>query len=530
MTKTRLLACAAGILVLAPASASAATITATGATITYLADAQEINNVTISLAGDVYTVNEQGNSPGKGGITLKNGGGCQVSPGGGAGGQTTTATCAAAGITLLDVETGDQGDTVQILAPTASRLLGGDGIDSLTGGGGNDQISGDAGTDTLAGGAGDDALNGGADDDQLSGGAGNDTLNGDENNDTLNGDEGDDLLKGGPGGDAVNGGAGTDTVDYSDRGAALTVTLDGQPGDGEAGENDNDAADIEILKGGGGADSLSGSEAGNTIEGNGGNDSLSGLGGADRLAGGDGDDVLAGGAGPDTLEGGNGSDRVTYEGSAVPVRVTMDAQPDDGAAGENDNVQADVENATGGNANDILIGNLAANVLQGGPGNDRLFGGAGTDTLDGGDGDDAIQALDKTIDQVLCGNGVDGVIADTIDTLTACEAVDRAVVTLLTSKAKMRRGQVRLTFRCSAYATEGCSASMVLRYRSLVLARRGTFRLNSAGKSTLRVTLTKKGRNLLSKKRRLKASAAITAATDPSGGKIVTKKAVTLTA
>src|SRR5207248_2399879 len=64
--------------VLAPA-AQAATVTETGSTITYIADAQEINDVTVSLAGDVYTINEQGNAPGKGGITVKNGGGCQVS-------------------------------------------------------------------------------------------------------------------------------------------------------------------------------------------------------------------------------------------------------------------------------------------------------------------------------------------------------------------------------------------------------------------------------------------------------------------
>ena len=47
-----------------------------------------------------------------------------------------------------------------------------------------------------------------------------------------------------------------------------------------------------------------------------------------------------------------------------------------------------IENATGGNGNDQIIGNAAANILQGGPGNDTLFGGGGNDTLDGGAGID----------------------------------------------------------------------------------------------------------------------------------------------
>lgn len=358
MKTLRLLCFALLALALLPAAASAATITKTDATITYIADAQEINDVSISLAGDVYTVNEQGNAPGKGGITVKDGGGCQVATQG----NTTTATCPAAGVTLLDVETGDQGDTVRILAPTASRILGGDGIDSLTGGDGPDQIFGEVGTDTLNGGGGDDQLSGGADDDTLNGGAGNDTLNGDDQNDTLNGDDGDDTLKGGAGGDALNGGAGRDTADYSDRGNPLTITIDGQAGDGEQGENDNVGTDVENVNGGGGNDTITGSDADNTLNGNGGNDTLNGLGGADQLNGGDGDDVLNGGAGPDTLSGGNGTDRVSYEATTVPVRVTLDGRPGDGPAGENDNVGADVESVMGGSAADVLIGNAGGNL------------------------------------------------------------------------------------------------------------------------------------------------------------------------
>jgi serralysin len=49
-----------------------------------------------------------------------------------------------------------------------------------------------------------------------------------------------------------------------------------------------------------------------------------------------------------------------------------------------------IENATGGDGNDVLIGNSAANILLGGLGNDSLDGDAGNDTLDGGGGSDAM--------------------------------------------------------------------------------------------------------------------------------------------
>ena len=60
---------------------------------------------------------------------------------------------------------------------------------------------------------------------------------------------------------------------------------------------------------------------------------------------------------------------------------------------------AQIENGTGGNAGDLLIGNEGANTLRGaggsdtmlgGDGADTLFGGAGNDWLDGGRGDDTL--------------------------------------------------------------------------------------------------------------------------------------------
>ena len=52
-------------------------------------------------------------------------------------------------------------------------------------------------------------------------------------------------------------------------------------------------------------------------------------------------------------------------------------------AGENDNIGTDVENIQGGQGDDVIRGNGAANRLIGGGGNDRLIGAGGDDELRG---------------------------------------------------------------------------------------------------------------------------------------------------
>lgn len=454
-----------------PGAASAATLTKTGTTIAYSADAQEANNVTISLAGDVYTVTEQGNSPGRDGIAVNTGGGCQVT----SQGATTTATCPAANTKLLDVETGDQNDTVKVLAPTAARILGGEGADNIAGGDGSDYLDGGPGADTMTG-----------------------------------------------------GGSNFDILDYSGRVNPVTVTLDGQPGDGEQGEGDNAGADIEVVNGGAGNDTITGSNADNVLNGNGGDDTLNGRGGSDALNRGDGDENRDAGAGSDVLNGGDGTDGVSYADARSSVRVSLDGLPGDGAAGENDNVGRDVESITGGRFADALIGNSGPNVLQGGRGNDRLLGGGGEDTLDGGVGNDAIQVRDGAEDRVLCGPGKDGAIVDKRDVSSACEVVERTVVQVLTSKAKVRNGAVTAGLRCSAYTTEGCRVALTLKLKRTTLGKK-TFSLRSAGTAFVRVKLSRPARKLL--RRRHRAIATMTVlVTDPSGQATKTTARLRLTA
>jgi Ca2+-binding RTX toxin-like protein len=121
-----------------------------------------------------------------------------------------------------------------------------------------------------------------------------------------------------------------------------------------------------------------------------GDDALRGGSGDDWLSGELGNDTLRGGAGPDAMFGGSGADTVTYETHAAGVVVDADGVADDGASGEGDNVAADVENLTGGWANDVLTGNNAPNIVRGGDGNDVLRGELGDDTLDGGPGADVL--------------------------------------------------------------------------------------------------------------------------------------------
>ncbi|WP_171900834.1 M10 family metallopeptidase C-terminal domain-containing protein, partial [Stappia indica] len=52
-----------------------------------------------------------------------------------------------------------------------------------------------------------------------------------------------------------------------------------------------------------------------------------------------------------------------------------------------------IENATGGNGNDTLIGNSANNILNGGLGDDVMKGGAGNDTYFVGSWSDQVVEL-----------------------------------------------------------------------------------------------------------------------------------------
>ena len=151
--------------------------------------------------------------------------------------------------------------------------------------------------------------------------------------------------------------------------------------------------------------------------------------------------------------------------------MTLDGQADDGAAGEGDDVGADIENVTTGSGEDVLVGNDAANVLDGGfgsdvirgggspdtvisgggdgqlfgeDGDDQLIGSAGSERFDGGAGldrfvvdpvscdafgcgfgNDEVYARDGVAEQIDCSLGADKAVVDRADIVVGCEQVDR---------------------------------------------------------------------------------------------------------
>lgn len=148
-----------------------------------------------------------------------------------------------------------------------------------------------------------------------------------------------------------------------------------------------------------GNNTITGGTQADLIDGLEGNDSLSGGGGSDAIYGGDGNDTLVGGSGAaDTLYGGSGNDVASYAASnaAVYVNLTTGLGSGGHAAGD---VLSEIENLTGSNYADTLIGDAGGNIIDGGSGNDVMAGGAGADTLIGGAGSD-------TVDYTASGAGV----------------------------------------------------------------------------------------------------------------------------
>jgi Ca2+-binding RTX toxin-like protein len=243
--------------------------------------------------------------------------------------------------------------------------------------------------------------------------------------------------------DDIHGEEGIDLLDYSSRSAPLTVIVGvGSGDDGEAGEGDTVAADVEnitggsgkdfidasamtlashILIGGAGDDTLIGSDMADHLYGGEGNDTLKGGGGDDVLEGGDGDDVLQGGQGNDTIKGGGlncpvttpatcvaatsakiGLNTVDYADHTLAVFISLAdlfSSPM-GQSGEND-VLTDIRNIRGGSGNDGLTGDGNDNTIWGGDGNDTIHGGGGNDALYGEAGDD--QLYGEAGNDYLCG-------------------------------------------------------------------------------------------------------------------------------
>jgi Ca2+-binding RTX toxin-like protein/glucose/arabinose dehydrogenase len=413
----------------------------------------DVENVTGGSGADTLIGNGADNvlNGGNGGDVLDGGNGADTLSGLG-GIDTASYTGRTSGVTVSIDGVADDGNSDD--GPTGARdnvktdvenITGGGGADALTGSAGNNVLNGGNGADVLDGGNGADTLSGlggtdtasytartigvtvtidgvandgNADDgpagardnvnsdvENLTGGSGTDTLIGNAADNVLNGGNGADVLDGGNGADTLSGLGGTDTATYAVRTSGVTVTIDGVADDGNSddgptGARDNVMTDVENVTGGTGKDILTGSSGNNVLDGGSGADALSGLG---------------------------GTDTASYAARTIGVTVTIDGVANDGNSDDGtskkvrDNINADVENLTGGSGNDTLTGSSLKN---------ELTGGSGADILRGLEDDDVLFANDGVSDaEINCDGGTapgagDAAHVDALDpSPTGCESV-----------------------------------------------------------------------------------------------------------
>jgi len=294
----------------------------------------------------------------------------------------------------VSIELGGGGDRFTATGFPDPLSLGGDsGEDVIRGGDGDDDIDGGPGDDVIRGGDGDDDIDGGSGDDFVLGGDGDDALQGGFDDDDVQGGDGVDTVRGGPGDDHVVGqlaGAPTGTA------PELVEVATGL----ERRTSGKRSLSLILTSPDTGAPPLR----------------------FPRFPG----QPLRDQA--DLVDGGTGTDATSYAGSTRPVEITLDGLPNDGAAGENDDVRG-VEIIGTGFGNDRVIAqdgspDLVVFTHEGrdrvslGDGDDIIDPGPGIDTVTAGGGRDGILARDGEQDLRLnCGAGDDLIEADLQDAL-----------------------------------------------------------------------------------------------------------------
>jgi hypothetical protein len=258
-----------------PPAATAATVTARGDRVHYVAAPGELNDVSLAYPriGFGTRISDSGAV-----ITALRP--CRSI-------DAHTSLCPLAGVTQsVHLTLGDLDDRVTPTEHFSFDLV-------IDGGPGNDVLRG---TDYKHG---SDRLDGGGGQDELYGDGGADTLT-DGDRDGAAGDAA-------PGPDTLDGGRGDDTLSYAQRTTGVRVRTGAGADAGERGEHDRVAA-MENLVGGVGNDRLLGDRHDNSLRGRAGNDTIDGRDVGDELYGGPGDDRLFGGRGSDALYGGTGTD------------------------------------------------------------------------------------------------------------------------------------------------------------------------------------------------------------------------------
>ena len=148
--------------------------------------------------------------------------------------------------------------------------------------------------------------------------------------------------------------------------------------------------DGHTLTGTAGDDVLVAGTGNNVLNAGDGNDVLTAGAGNNELHGGAGNDLLFSGAGNDLLDGGAGIDTVSYAHATSGVTVDLGLLTAQNTGGAGTDTLTGLENLTGSNFNDSLMGDNNSNIITGGLGNDVLNGGGGDDFLIGGLGNNTL--------------------------------------------------------------------------------------------------------------------------------------------
>ena len=104
-----------------------------------------------------------------------------------------------------------------------------------------------------------------------------------------------------------------------------------------------------------------------------------------------------------TLDGTGGIDRLDYSNYTAAVEVNLAQGTATGIGGV-----SGVEDITGGDGNDFLVGNAANNVIAGGKGDDVILGWSGNDSIGGSAGRDLV--VGGSGSDVVHGNNLEDIL------------------------------------------------------------------------------------------------------------------------
>ena len=167
-------------------------------------------------------------------------------------------------------------------------------------------------------------------------------------------------------------------------------------------------AEVKVIDGGGGADTINASAAVNayTLAGGGGADTLIGGAAGDTISGGSEDDSLEGRGGNDALDGGPGNDRASYANAPGPVTIDLGAGT--ACCGDGSDTLISIESAIASPFGGSIIGDAGDNLFVATNGNDSFNGAGGSDTIDYSSAPAGVTVnLALTTPQVTGGSGTD---------------------------------------------------------------------------------------------------------------------------